>query len=161
MRGTGFGKAVFFLFFLISAQLAGLVGSIFTAQSVDTWYVTLNKPVFNPPNWLFGPVWICLYLFMGIAAYLVWKKGADKKKARKAVGFYFIHLLLNAAWSVIFFGLRDPFLAFITIIILWIMILIVMGKFSKFSDAAFYLMIPYILWVTFAGVLNYFIWKLN
>lgn len=138
-------------------QLAGVVGGLFTASSVSTWYLTLDKPWFNPPGWLFGPVWITLYALMGIALYLVWKEGLEQK----ATAFFIAQLLLNIAWSALFFGLQKPWLAFIEILALWAMILATMLSFRKISGTAAYLFIPYLAWVTFAAVLNLSLAMLN
>ena len=145
---------------IIIAQLAGAVGSIFTAPSIQSWYVFLEKPFFAPPNWLFAPAWITLYALMGIAAFLVWQK-RRKVEVKSALYFYFAQLLLNASWSVAFFGLQNPFLGFLVIIALWLLILVTMVKFWKIERFAGFLFIPYLLWVSFASVLNYFVWQLN
>ena len=145
---------------IIIAQLAGAVGSIFTAPSIQSWYVFLEKPFFAPPNWLFAPAWITLYALMGIAAFLVWQK-RRKVEVKSALYFYFAQLLLNASWSVAFFGLQNPFLGFLVIIALWLLILVTMVKFYKIERIAGLLFIPYILWVTFATMLNFAIWQLN
>ncbi len=145
---------------IIICQLAGIIGSFFTVSSVSTWYVTLVKPEFNPPSWVFGPVWITLYTLMGISLYLVWKK-KDKQDVTPALLVFFAQLVLNAIWSIIFFGLQSPFYAFIIIVFLWVLIAGSMYFFYRISKTAAYLLIPYILWVSFAAVLNYFIWMLN
>jgi len=152
---------------IIIAQLAGAVGSFFTAPSIQSWYIFLEKPFFSPPNWLFAPAWITLYALMGIAAFLVWssyKKNAEektKKEIKTALWLYGIHLVFNALWSVIFFGLQNPVWAFFEILILWVLILVVALKFCKIRRAAGILFIPYILWVSFAAILNFTIWQLN
>ncbi len=146
---------------ILIAQSAGLIGTIFTASSIPNWYAGLNKPGFNPPGWLFGPAWILLYTLMGIAAFLIWQKWAVSPLARTAVIIYLVHLAFNALWTVIFFGLKNPGLAFFEIIILWAMILVLIVIFFMIDKRAAYLMIPYILWVSFAAVLNFSIWRLN
>lgn len=139
--------------------LAGFVGSFFTITSIDSWYSTINKPVFNPPNFIFGPVWTVLYILMGVSLYLIW---INKNKNKKpAYTFFFIQLALNTLWSILFFGLQTQLIAFIEIIILWIAILFTILKFYKISKPASYLLIPYILWVSFAAVLNLSIYLLN
>lgn len=138
-------------------ELAGVIGGLFTAKSVTTWYLTLNKPVFNPPGWLFGPVWITLYALMGIALYLVW----TTKPERKAIILFSAQLLLNIAWSALFFGLQRPWLAFIEIVALWAAILATLLAFRKTSRTAALLLIPYIAWVSFAAVLNLALAMLN
>jgi len=137
--------------------LASAIGGLFTASSVSTWYVALNKPSFNPPNWVFGPVWTILYLMMGVSLYLVWTKRADKK-AFTAFG---VQLSLNALWSVLFFGMQMPLYAFIEIVLLWIAILATIIYFYRINKTAAYLLIPYILWVSFASVLNFSLYILN
>jgi len=146
---------------VIVAELAGVIGSIFTSSSVSTWYRTLPKPAFNPPNWVFSPVWIALFLLMGIAAFLIWKKGWKHKGVRVALFVYAIQLVLNIFWSIIFFGWRSPAAAFSEILLLWLAILLTIILFSRLSRAAAWLLVPYILWVTFAAVLNFSIWSIS
>ncbi|MGA1197518.1 MAG: TspO/MBR family protein, partial [Candidatus Latescibacterota bacterium] len=141
------------IFSIVICQLAGVIGSFFTVSSVSTWYVTLNKPFFNPPNWLFGPVWITLYFLMGISLYLIWNNVDKDTKSARIV--FFIQLGLNTLWSLLFFGLKSPFLAFIEIIVLWLFILLNILFFYQKSKAASYLLIPYFVWVSFASVLNF------
>jgi translocator protein len=145
---------------IILAQSAGIIGSFFTASSVATWYSTLTKPLWNPPSWLFAPVWIALYALMGLAAHLVWQN-RTVPGAKWALTFYLIQLILNALWSIIFFGMKNPELAFIEIIILLVFIIITTILFWRINYIAGALMIPYILWVSFATFLNFTIWKLN
>jgi len=140
---------------IVVCELAGLIGSIFTAPAVKTWYPTLIKPSFKPPNWLFAPVWTALFLLMAIAMFLVWKK--DKK----GLGIFFTQLVFNILWSIMFFGLKSPLLGFIVIVVLWILILMTIVKFFKISKPAGWLLIPYILWVSFASILNLAILILN
>jgi len=146
---------------VILSEIAGGIGSIFTSQSVSTWYSTLNKPAFSPPNYLFAPVWTILYLLMGIAAYLVWQKGLVELTAKIAFGLFWFQLVLNVLWSYLFFRRQNPLAGFLEIILLWGAILATTIYFFKVSRAAGYLMIPYLLWVTFAALLNFFIWRLN
>jgi tryptophan-rich sensory protein len=146
---------------IILCQLAGFIGSIFTGPSIQTWYVTLKKPVFAPPNWLFAPVWITLYLLMGIAAYLIWRRGFDRPQVKTALTFFAVQLILNILWSPAFFGLRSPIVGLIVIIILWIAILLTIRIFIKLSTVAGVLLIPYILWVSVAAILNFSILLLN
>lgn len=145
---------------IIFCQLVGLVGSIFTFPSIGTWYRFLNKPLFNPPNWIFGPVWATLYLLMGISLYLIWQS-KSKKKSNKYLFIFYIQLFLNFLWSIIFFGLHNPLLAFIEILFLWLAIILTMIGFYKVSKPAGILLIPYILWVSFASILNLAIYILN
>jgi translocator protein len=146
---------------IVACLAAGAIGSIFTRSAIPTWYATLQKPVFSPPNWLFAPVWTLLYILMGIAAFLVWRKGLENRQVRIALIFFLIQLVLNASWSVVFFGLESPLYGLIVISILWVAILVTVTKFFKISRAASMLMWPYLLWVTFAAVLNSSIWLLN
>lgn len=139
--------------------VASAIGSLFTANSISNWYVDLIKPSFNPPNWIFGPVWTMLYLLMGIALYLIWvKKSKNNKPAFIAFG---VQLFLNAMWSILFFGLKSPLYAFIEIIVLWVAILTTIIYFYKVNKTSAYLLIPYILWVSFAAILNLAILLLN
>ncbi|MCL4119605.1 UNVERIFIED_CONTAM: hypothetical protein GTU68_060950 [Idotea baltica] len=132
-----------------------------TAGSVGSdWFVELNKPAWNPPNWIFGPVWSWLYLMMAIAAWLVWRE-SSLLKSRLALGWFGFHLILNILWSVLFFGLQQPGWAALEIVILWVSILVSIVLFSRHSKLAAGLLVPYLLWVTFASVLNYTIWSLN
>ncbi len=140
---------------------AGFIGSFFTTPQIAGWYQTLNKPTWNPPSWLFGPVWTTLFILMGIALYLVWQKAGHSKSARRATIFFLVHLLFNIFWSVLFFGLNNPFYAFLEIIVLWLMILTLIIWFFKLDKKAGSLLIPYLLWVSFASFLNYTIWQLN
>lgn len=137
--------------------LASVIGGIFTASSVSKWYAKLKKPSFNPPNWIFGPVWTILYLMMGVSLYLVWITKFDQL----AFVIFGIQLFLNVLWSIIFFGIKNPFYAFIEIVLLWIAILLTIVYFYNISPISAYLLIPYILWVSFASILNYAIYKLN
>jgi len=146
---------------ILVCQLAGLIGSIFTSKSITTWYAMLNKPSFNPPNWIFAPVWTTLFILMGISLYLVCNSGIDTYEVKIAITIFVIQLMLNILWSIIFFGFHAPFYAFIEMIILWGAILITIFKFYNISPTAAYLLIPYILWVSFAAVLNFSLWHLN
>ncbi|MBD3355370.1 tryptophan-rich sensory protein [Candidatus Woesearchaeota archaeon] len=152
-------KVLKFIISILIPFIASAIGGFFTASSASTWYVDLVKPSFNPPGWIFGPVWTLLYLLMGFALYLVWiNKSKKKEKAYWAFG---IQLGLNALWSILFFGLRSPLSAFIEIIFLWASILITIIYFYKINKKTIYLLIPYILWVSFAAVLNISIVILN
>jgi len=146
---------------IVVSELAGVVGSFFTAPSIPTWYVTLIKPEFAPPNWVFAPVWTILFLLMGMAAFLVWNKGWERKNVRIALGIFGSQLILNTLWSIIFFGQQNPGLALLEIVLLWLAILATIIAFYKISRPAAYLLVPYILWVSFASYLNYSIWVLN
>lgn len=137
------------------------IGSAFTLPSIPSWYAHLNKPFFSPPNWIFGPVWTILYFLMGLSLYLIWNKNLKNKKKDKAMKIFIFQLILNLLWSLVFFGLHQPLLAFVTIIALWISIFMTIKSFYKVSRIAAHLLIPYILWVSFASILNFSIWILN
>ena len=143
------------------AQAAGLIGSIFTMPAIDSWYATLARPDFAPPNWIFAPVWTTLYVLMGVAAFLVWQKGLSKKEIKVALTIFGVQLVLNTLWSIIFFGLQSPLWAFIEIVFLWIAIVATIVAFARVSKLAAWLLVPYILWVSFAGYLNFMIFWLN
>jgi tryptophan-rich sensory protein len=145
---------------LLIPLTAGGIGSFFTASSVRDWYLTLEKPMLNPPSWVFGPVWTALFLLMGYALYLVWTDESGKRK-RLAYWVFGIQVALNLLWSIIFFGLQSPGGALIEIVFLWLAILATIILFAKFSRLAAWLLVPYILWVSFASYLNYSIWMLN
>jgi len=146
---------------IILAQVAGLIGSLFTFSAIPTWYVTLNKPFFSPPNFVFGSVWTLLYTLMGISAYLIWRKVQFKKKARPFWQFYLAQLVLNSIWSILFFGLKSPGFALIEIIILWFLIYKTILSAKQIDSWARYLLYPYLAWVSFASVLNLAIVILN
>jgi len=146
---------------IVICQLAGLVGSILTSTSVQTWYVTLQKPSFTPPGWFIGTVWIILYTLMGISLYLVWNKGLRNKRVKNSLYLFGLQLILNAVWSFLFFGLRSPFLGLIEIVFLWVFIVLTILKFYKISRTAAWLLVPYIIWVSVALMLNFYIWGLN
>jgi benzodiazapine receptor len=146
---------------LLVCQAAGLIGSSFTASAIPTWYASLTKPAFNPPNWVFAPVWITLYVLMGVSLFLVWRKFGEDKRARTAVYFFFSQLVLNAVWTPIFFGLKMLFIALVIIVLLWAAIGITIFYSSRISKPAGYLLIPYIVWVSYAAALNFSLWLLN
>jgi len=127
----------------------------------QNWYATLVKPALNPPSWVFAPVWTILYLLMTIAALLVLSKGWKRKDVRKALGVFLLQLAFNAVWSIIFFKLHSPAWALIDLVLMWFAIIWIMILFYKISKPAMYLLLPYLLWVSFAGYLNYSIWMLN
>ena len=137
--------------------LASAIGGLFTASSVSTWYVELTKPSFNPPSWIFGPVWTILYLLMGISLYLVW----TKKYNQKAFTLFGVQLFLNALWTILFFGLKVPLYALIEIVFLWAAILMTIVYFYRINRTSAYLLMPYIIWVSFAAILNFAIFLLN
>ena len=141
--------------------ISGFVGSFFTVSSVNSWYTLLEKPSFSPPNWIFGPVWTTLYFLMGIALYLVWAKVSKVKSALYAVKVFLAHLIIYASWSFTFFGLKNPGLALINILLLLGLIVYVINLFKKIDRRTEYLLLPYLAWVSFATILNFFIWQLN
>lgn len=157
-------KASFFrlIISIIICQTTGVIGSFFTAPSIPGWYASLNKPGFTPPNWIFAPVWTSLFLMMGISLFLVWQKSAVLKlDAGKALFVFAVQIILNILWSIIFFGLHSPEIAFFEILFLWTAILLTVIQFRKISSASAVLFIPYLLWVSFASLLNFSIWRIN
>jgi tryptophan-rich sensory protein len=141
--------------------IVGGLGGVATASAIPTWYQGLNKPAWNPPNWVFGPVWTLLYILMGVTAWLVWRQGWDNLPVRVALAIFGAQLLLNLFWSLIFFGLRSPGWAVLEIVILWGFVLATTVQFYRLDSIAGLLLIPYQLWVTFAAVLNAAVWQLN
>ena len=147
---------------IMTCLAVGYFSSIVTRENIPTWYADLNKPSFNPPNWVFAPVWTALYILMGYAAGRVWNKlEVDEINVKKAFLFFLIQLALNALWSFLFFGLQNPFLASIEIILLWLMIYETYKQFKKIDNIAAYLLLPYLAWVSFATILTFSIWYLN
>jgi len=172
------------LFSLVVPLAAGWIGSLVTMPAIGSWYSTLTKPALNPPSWIFGPVWTLLYLLMGVALFIVWKKNwqvkngllADRDRAwnpwsrqfwsgdwqkGNIIAIFYIQLFLNVIWSFIFFGLHQPGLAFFELLALWVSVVYAIVNFYRVSKAAAWLLLPYILWVTFAGYLNWAIWMGN
>lgn len=139
----------------------GFFSGFATQSSIDTWYATLNKPFFNPPNWVFAPVWTILYILMGIAAGIVWSKGFYHKWVQTAMYHFIFQLLLNGLWSVVFFGYKSPGLALLVIITLVVLLVLTIKWFKIVSKTAAYLLLPYLFWVLFACILNFSIWQLN
>ena len=146
---------------IIVCQSAGLIGSVFTRPAIENWYQGLIKPALNPPNWLFGPAWAILYTLMAVALFLILKNSFQDKKIKQAIIVFTIQLLLNTSWSIVFFGLQNPLLAFINIIVLLFFIIWTIFLFSKISKTAGYLLVPYLYWVGFASYLNFSIWLFN
>lgn len=141
---------------------AGGIGTYYTLPSINNWYRLLQKPVFTPPNWVFGPVWTGLYILMGIALYIVWQKEGLEYQNKVASYIWFgIQLVLNVLWSATFFGHHSIFGGLIIIVVLWLSIAITISEFSKQATIAAWLLMPYLLWVTYAGALNYSFWRLN
>ena len=177
-------KIAKFIISIAVCQSAGFIGSIFTMPRIEIWYASINKPSFTPPGWFIGAVWTILFFLMGISLYLVWDKGWKPKISKKdermkywnrfseklwkgtwreenAVLIFILQLILNILWSVLFFGLKSPGLAFFELLMLWWAILYTIANFYRISKLASYLLIPYILWVSFAGFLNFVIWRMN
>lgn len=152
-----------FVFAIGVCEMAGIVGSLFTFPAIGTWYATLTKPAIAPPNWIFGPVWTSLYALMGISLALVWqKKSAKIKKEReRGIRLFFLQLGLNVLWSLVFFGLHNPQLALVEIVLLWVAVAATLKVFASISRPAAYLLVPYLAWISFAGYLNYQLWVLN
>lgn len=149
------------LFFaVLICEGIGILGSFFTISEITTWYATLNKPFFNPPNWIFGPVWTSLYALMGVSIFLMLEQKL-KNEENKIIFLFSLQLFLNFLWSVIFFGFHLPLLALIEILLLWGSILYLIIKFYKYSKPASFLLVPYLLWVSFATLLNASIVILN
>lgn len=147
---------------VVTCLAVGYFSGIVTRSAIVDWYPTLIKPSFNPPNWVFAPVWTLLYIMMGVAAGLVWNRiDFEKEIVKKALIVFAIQLGLNALWSYLFFGLHNPMLAGLEIILLWLMIYETYLQFSKINKISGYLFIPYLAWVSFAAVLNASIWWLN
>lgn len=151
---------------ILLCEMAGVFGSYLIVPAIPTWYTSLIKPWFSPPNWLFGPVWLVLYALMGISLYIVWDKALKHHGVKKAIyvfdlQIFIVQLFLNAFWTFLFFGLKSLLFAFAEIILLWISITVTIYKFHKISRAAAWILLPYLLWVSFAMVLNYFVWILN
>ena len=147
---------------VIICLAVGYLSGMVTRASITTWYPTLVKPCFNPPNWIFAPVWTSLYVMMGVAAGLIWNQITTQKSAvTKALQFFTIQLILNALWSYLFFGLHNLMLATIEVVLLWLMIFETYSQFAKINKTASYLMLPYLAWVSFASVLTASIWWLN
>jgi translocator protein len=140
---------------------ASAVGSFATVRAIPTWYKGLAKPAFNPPEWLFGPAWMVLYLLMAVAAWLVWKQGLGEAGVKLALAVFLAQLILNALWSILFFGFRSPLAGLVEIVVLWLAILATIVLFFRVSAPAGVLLLPYIAWVTFAAILNAAILRLN
>jgi translocator protein len=148
------------ILFLVVTFLAAAIGSAATASSVSEWYLTLRKPSWNPPGWVFGPVWTLLYVAMAVAAWRVWRR-AETGAARTTLWLYGAQLALNALWSILFFGLRRPDLALVDVVVLWGLLVVLLVRFARADRLAAALWTPYVAWVGFATVLNATIWQLN
>jgi len=155
------GRQAFGLVVVVVVTFAAAgIGSVFTSGSVSEWYPSIEKPSWTPPGWLFGPVWTALYTLMAVAAWVIWRK-EGWAGARAALVLYAVQLALNAAWSPLFFGLRMPGVAFAELVVLWMAIIATAVAFWKKSPLAGALLVPYVLWTTFAAALNLAIWRLN
>lgn len=161
LYGLRAGEILKLVFSILLCQLAGGIGSYFTAPAIPTWYAALKKPVITPPDWVFAPVWITLYVLMGIAVFLIWRKKQYGKPRQKALFLFGIQLFLNALWSFLFFGLRSPLAGLIGIIALAISIFLTLRIFLRISYSAGILIVPYLLWVGYAAGLNFSIYLLN
>ena len=157
--GTGRDLLALALSVGICLGIGGLGGAV-TASSVMEWYPTLNKPSFNPPNWVFGPVWTALYVMMGVAAWRVWR-AADRDTARGPLALFALQLVVNLGWSIAFFGLRDPGLAVAVILVLDLLVLATVLMFRRIDGLAALLLVPYLAWIAFATILNIAVWRLN
>ena len=147
---------------IMTCLAVGYISSIVTRENIPTWYALINKPFFTPPNWVFAPVWTLLYIMMGFAAGSVWNKiDTDEANVKKAFLFFLIQLALNALWSFLFFGLQNPFLASIEIILLWLMIFETYKQFKTIDKLAANLLLPYLVWVSYATLLTISVWYLN
>ena len=154
-------KLTYILIGIIICSTIGFLSSVVTQSSVNGWYLTLNKPSFNPPNWVFAPVWSALYIMMGISAGWVWAKGFHHKWVKTGLYHFGFQLLLNGLWSIVFFGLQQPFYGLLVIMALLVVLSLTIKWFNVVSKFAAILLIPYLLWVCFATALNYKIWELN
>ncbi|HSW77891.1 MAG TPA: TspO/MBR family protein [Candidatus Chromulinivoraceae bacterium] len=146
---------------VIISLSAGVIGSLATVSAIPTWYSHLEKPLLNPPNWVFGPVWTALYILMGVSLYLVWTAVGKKKAKQQAYLAFAVQLLLNVLWSVMFFGLRNLWGGALVIVLLFVALAVTMILFRAFSRTAFWLLVPYIAWICFATYLNVSIAVLN
>jgi len=155
MKSKKLKEVFLFILSLAVCQLAGFIGSVFTAPNIKTWYAGLNKPFFTPPNWVFAPVWTTLYILMGISLFLIWRKGLREKNIREAFIMFMVQLILNAGWSIVFFGTHSILGGFLVIAVMCMAILLTMVLFYGISSLASILLLPYLMWVSFASVLNF------
>lgn len=146
---------------IVIVFLAGAVGTVSTLKEITTWYTSLVKPSWTPPNWAFGPVWTTLYVLIGISLYLVWREGLNRKDVRIALVVFAVQLILNMVWSLVFFGTHNIFGGLVLVILLWISILANIIVFYRISRPAGVILIPYLIWVTIASYLNYSVFVLN
>lgn len=146
---------------IIICQSVGIISGLLTTTENNAWYTTIVKPDWNPPGYLFGPVWTILYLLMAISLWIIWKSNAAENQKTQACVFFAAQLFLNFWWSILFFKFHSPIAAFVEIIVMIVLILFTIFKFSKISKTAAWLLVPYISWVCFAAILNYNLWELN
>lgn len=149
------------VFVIVCELLGGVLGSVFTISSLPTWYAALNKPWFAPPGSLIGIIWTVLYAMMGIAAFLVWESKKPKRLLAYAKSAFALQLAINISWTMIFFGLRSLVGGLIAIFAMWIAIAVTIVLFYRINRKAAWLMVPYIVWVSIAALLNFYIWRLN
>lgn len=146
---------------ILICEIVGIASGLLSQAEMNNWFATIKKPIWNPPSYLFAPVWTTLYLLMGIALWLVWKSTFIERQKNNAIKLFALQLFLNFWWSIFFFRFHSPYLAFLDIVLMAITILLTIFKFSRISKTASWLLVPYFLWVCFAAVLNYSIWLLN
>jgi tryptophan-rich sensory protein len=150
------------VFAILTVEIVGASGAIFTAQGLGPWYESLQQPTLAPPNWVFGPVWTILFALIGVALWLVWRQYTEAPKpTRLALAVFAVHFLFNLGWSAVFFGMGETGWALVVITILWLLIVKTMWAFNRVDPRAAVLLLPYLLWVTFAAYLNYQFWVLN
>ncbi|MEO0042516.1 MAG: hypothetical protein RL329_1964 [Bacteroidota bacterium] len=150
-----------FVISILLCEIIGISSGLFSAGAIQTWYMTLQKPSWNPPNYLFGPVWTILYVLMGISLWLIWKSNASEPLQKKAIYLFALQLFINFWWSIVFFNFQSPALGLIVIILMLLSILRTIFQFAPISKTAAWLLVPYISWVSCATILNYTIWSLN
>ena len=150
-----------FIIAVVICQAVGIASGLLTQNEMSTWFSTLNKPSWNPPAYLFAPVWTTLYFLMGVSLWLVWKCNAPETQKLRAELTFALQLFLNFMWSILFFKCHSPLLALFDIFLMIIVILMTIGRFARISRLAAWLLVPYLMWVCFATVLNYRIWAMN
>jgi tryptophan-rich sensory protein len=150
-----------FILGIVICLSAGFIGSVFTTPQIPSWYAALSKPAFTPPGWVFAPVWTILYLMMGVALFLVWRKWGVAGSVSIALWAFGVQLVLNVLWSAFFFGLQSPVAGFVEILFLWIAIVVTILLFYRISRISAILLVPYLLWVSYAAVLTFSIWRMN
>lgn len=147
---------------ILTVEIVGASGSVFTVRSLGTWYETLQRPTIAPPNWLFGPVWTALFALVGVALWLVWRQTeSSPRETRIAFGVFAVQFVFNLGWSAVFFGRREIGWGLAVIVLLWLLIVTTMWAFARVDRRAALLLVPYLLWVSFAAYLNYRFWVLN